>query len=173
MSKETIEAMKQMADKLEADGHYGHEQFMREAIAREEAQSVEPTEFEHWLNLQRGMRVSEVFHEIVARVARPAPAKQPLDSEREALIERLRDYTNCNDSDVDDASDMLEADNDLYDLLQALTKTCEDQLTEIMQLKSSAQQVAVQHGPEKCDYARCKTHGCDGVCLEVNHGIKP
>jgi len=49
---------------------------VKEAIKREEAQGVEPTEFEQWLNSQRGMRVSEVFHEIVARVTSPAPASK-------------------------------------------------------------------------------------------------
>ncbi len=42
------------------------------AIAAEEAQGVDPTDFEHWINSRRDHKVSEVFHEIVSKFTCPA-----------------------------------------------------------------------------------------------------
>jgi len=121
----TIEAMKQIREKL-VKGDLLCEvvavSMLDEAIKREEAQSVEPVAWMKTFNHGGGKHTCVVsldkpptngfaaLEQVTPLFAHPAPAKQPLPAEREALIERLRDYTNCNDSDVDDAADMLADD---------------------------------------------------------------
>jgi len=108
---------------------------------------------------------------IAAEEAKTAPS-----GDREKLIswqhDRAKKYTSQGYPELANfatkTADMLAAD------AQEIAGWREDQkenLKNQMELQAKindlkAQQVAVPQGPEHCDYGRCKTHGCDGVCLE-------
>jgi len=138
---------------------------LREAIAREEAQIVEPAAYLKFWAYQQVSHVGDVHSDDGLEAAkagdigmdgvaafpmftRPAPAKQPLSAEREALIAKLEivvDRMKHGDAGIDsirlvaDAMDMLAADAQRDDFNDAFSNGRQP-------WRKDAQQVAAPQG---------------------------
>jgi len=183
--KTTIEAMKQALYELTVLNHGAAVcAALEAAIAREEAQSVEPVA--EALVTFNGMTpmyapLSQLPVGKTLLFTRPAPAKTPLDSEREALVTKLREASNVIDGEVADhitetvmeAADMLEADAQQAGVYKEHAKLRLDQVGMMLRLEIEdlkAQQVEVPQDQTR-DWLADYDHE-NGMYMNICHNCK-